>query len=223
MPTSVTDRIREESFELLRTIADAASNGDTQAVLTLTERLRAADALIERLTAISHDAERFLDHDVDRPLTPTRPAAATVVLAPSPGAASVPGRGHGPEIRAAFLRTAAAHGVCLEPIRGAIYMAPNGKRVGIAVATERQRNRWFLGLPEGGFESAALICQTSSGKRLDICIPPAFFAEHERRLSRSSGQVKFNVVRRDGRLLLTIPRSPPAGVDQFLDALANLT
>jgi hypothetical protein len=132
------------------------------------------------------------------------------------------GREHGVAIRGSFLERAGKMGLKLRPYRGAIYLSPKGKRIGIAVATEVNRDRWFLGLREGGFDAAVLVCARDAGSPIDVCLPTSFFEKFEKFLSRSGGQVKFNVARRDGRTILKLPGRTPEQVDRFVGAIASL-
>jgi hypothetical protein len=139
-----------------------------------------------------------------------------------PVAEKVPGRAHGVQIRSGFLERAAKVGLVFRHQRGAIYSTPSGRRVGIAVATERKPNRWFLGLGEDDFDAAVLLCAPDAGNVIDICLPQRFVAQHKRYFSRSGGQIKFNVARRGGHTVVKIPTQAAEQVDQFIEAVIGL-
>jgi hypothetical protein len=87
-------------------------------------------------------------------------------------------RENGREIREVFLKKLLQTGISLQQVKGeTIYRAKSGEKVGIAVATERQPDRWFLGLPEGGFDHAVLLCQREGGDVIEIRLPKGFFAK----------------------------------------------
>ncbi len=217
MPNSVLDRLQAQRAASLAAIATAANSGDAAKVLELTEQLRRADQLLLQHDSFIADVEALLDsstHQVSRPSQSPTSGNGTSIQAT--------GRGHGIEIRSGFLKKAMGKGLKLHPFQGAIYKTPRGVRVGIAVATERQPNRWFLGLGDGGFDAAVLLCQTKGGRTLDVCLPRAFVQSHRAHFSRSRGQEKFNVVRRDGHLHLTIPGVGHVPIDQHVGAIERL-
>ena len=118
------------------------------------------------------------------------------------------GRGIGKTIRMDFLQKASEKGIYLENIRGSIYQGPSGHKVGIAVATERKPDRWFLGLPLKRFDDAVLLCKPDSGDNIEICLSKNFFDEYGYKMSESSGQMKFNVERiPPARIKRPVPKS----------------
>lgn len=219
MNDDIIVRLKGRRTALLQEIGAAASTGDTSRLLSLTERLRITDQVVDRLESDVMDAELLLNDE-----EPMNKARSTVTSLPASvyTRERVAGRSYGAAIRSAFLLAAEKRGMKFSPLKGSIFTTAGGKRVGIAVATERQHNRWFLGLPEDAFSAAVLLCQTNNGRTLEICLPEAFFDRYGRQLSRSSGQVKFNVVNRDGRLFLTIPGISPVAIDQYEGAVIQL-
>jgi hypothetical protein len=202
---------------LLEDIKSKASSGDSPALLTLSEQLRRVDQLIASQVRWAADVERFLSGSVtDEHADKSRPSS----ILETPSLTRVSGRGHGVAIRKEFLEKAAKHGLQLLPFRGAIYKSESGTRIGVAVATERQPNRWFLGLTQDLFDSAALLCQATSGNTVAVCLPRAFVNTHQ--FSRAGGQVKFNVVLKEDRFFLTIPNLGTVSVDHFVEAISEL-
>jgi hypothetical protein len=126
------------------------------------------------------------------------------------------GRGTGKTTRMAFLEKAYENGIDLQNIRGSIYQTKSGRRIGIAVATERKANRWFLGLPQNGFEDAVLLCKPDSGETIEIILPKDFFNEYGGKMSKSSGQVKFNVARRGSSYVLLVPGTDGVSLSKYL-------
>jgi hypothetical protein len=211
-------RLQDRRAALLQGIGAAATSGDSKNLLRLTEQLRQVELLISRIDSLAAEAEAFLEV---RPGTP-KSEAPIRNLQLETTEPRIPGRGYGAEIRAAFVRSARERGLDLAPLRGAVFSTDGGQRVGIAVATERQRDRWFLGLPEDGFDAAVLLCQTNAGKVLEVCLPNRFFERFRSVLSKSGGQVKFNVVRRDGHLFVTLPGRSPFQVDDLVGDISQV-
>ena len=99
----------------------------------------------------------------------------------------------------------------------------NGSWVAIPFAQESRLGRWFIGLPEKDLREKGrvfivLLCQYTSGDTFDIVIPPNVVASLVDRLSKSKGQVKFNLRRIRDRYLLIIPRSEPLDVSSYLNS-----
>ena len=116
-------------------------------------------------------------------------------------------------------------GVPLEPVKGQVFRTGHGTRVGIAPASEsnKYRDRWFLGLPENGFDHAVLLCYGCNGKLTHFSLPKEFIDKHSQTLSRKNGQLKFNVRRRGEEFLLLVPRRGPVSIEAYRDNFAGLT
>jgi len=213
MPSSIRKELDAHQASLLAKISAAAKAGDPRTTLSLTGELQRTTALIARMDDLGSEAVSLLGRGLPLRDTPVPSVSAR---------ASVPGRGHGVQVRAAFLDRSTKAGIPLRPYRGAIFQSPKGLRIGVAVATERKPNRWFLGLGEGQFDAAVLLCVPDSGKVIDVCLPASFFAQFGRYLSRSGDQVKFNVARRDAHVVLKIPSKSAERVDGFVGAIARL-
>ncbi len=116
-------------------------------------------------------------------------------------------------------------GVPLEPVKGQVFRTERGTRVGIAPASEsnKYRDRWFLGLPENGFDHAVLLCYGCNGKLTHFLLPKEFIDKHSQTLSRKNGQLKFNVRRRGEEFLLLVPRRGSVSIEAYRDNFAGLT
>lgn len=197
--------LQNEKGKILSAISKAASEGETDTVLAESEKLQKIENLISRHKQITSELEGL------RSGTPQniQPKTQRIVLTPvskSRSVQTVTSRELGEQIRGEFLRKREAEGIHLQLIKGkTIFRTRSGKRVGLAVATERQPNRWFLGLPSGGFDHAVLLCQRDNGEVIDIPLPDKFFEKYGREMSESKGQLKFNVVNRGSGLLVQVP------------------
>ena len=211
------EQLIREKDSLLRKIAESAQRGQSQEVLAAGEKLHKIERMIERYEQLLNDISNLDATDLTS--LPTRNIS---VNAPHPyNPKVVPGRGIGKKIRMDFLQKIGKAGLLLEQMRGSVYGTQSGRKVGVAVATERKTDRWFLGLPIG-IDQAVLLCQRESGDVATICLPKDFFAEYGDKMSKSGGQMKFNVMRRGSGYSLLIPGTDGVNVSRFVDNYSQL-
>ena len=197
--------LQNERNKILSAISRAASEGKTDLVLAESEKLEKIKNLISRHSQIISELEGLRSGNPQIPQQKTRRVIAKPVDE-SRSKQMLTSRELGEKIRNEFLSKREAEGIHLQLIKGkTIFRTRSGKRVGLAVATERQPNRWFLGLPAGGFDHAVLLCQRESGEVIDIPLPEKFFEKYGNEMSESKGQLKFNVVNRRSGLLVQVP------------------
>jgi len=217
------NQLINEKAKLLKLIADSAQRGNSQEVLGSGERLKKIESLIERHEKLLRDISD-LDTEVPRthPLQNSR-VGSRLVRSKALGRLDVAsGRGIGRTIRMDFLKKISEEGIHLEHIRGSVYETKSGDKVGIAVATERNPDRWFLGLPLEGFDHAVLLCKRDTGDTVEICLPKNFFDEYGERMSQSGGQIKFNVARRGGGYAILVPGTDGVSVSNLLGDYSHL-
>lgn len=199
--------LRREKMELLEKISTAAREGKSEAVLSASEKLRKVEMLINRCEQLEveiADLQRAggLQMNTEKIVETGMKPVSTII--PRPSLKTV--RENGREIREAFLERLSRVGISLKLVKGeTIFRTKSGEKVGIAVATERQPDRWFLGLPEGGFDHAVLLCQRESSDVIEIRLPKGFFAKYGSALSESKGQVKFNISRKGNVYAVKVP------------------
>lgn len=197
--------LQNEKNKILSAISKAASEGKTDLVLAESEKLKKITNLISRHSQIISELEGLRSGNPQIPRQKTRRIVPGSVDE-SRSSQMVSSRELGEHIRHEFLSKREAEGIQLQLIKGkTIFRTSSGMRVGLAVATERQPNRWFLGLPAGGFDHAVLLCQRESGEVIDIPLPEKFFVQYGNDMSQSKGQLKFNVVNRGSGLLVQVP------------------
>lgn len=195
--------LQNEKNSILSVISKAANEGKTDLVLAESGKLEKIKNLISRHSQIISELEGLRSGNPQIPQQKTR-RIVTGPVDESRSSQMVSSRELGETIRHEFLSKREAEGIQLQLIKGkTIFRTKSGKRVGLAVATERQPNRWFLGLPDGGFDHAVLLCQRENGEVIDIPLPEKFFEQYK--MSQSKGQLKFNVVNRGSGLLVQIP------------------
>ncbi|MBI5017163.1 MAG: hypothetical protein HZB55_16975 [Deltaproteobacteria bacterium] len=199
----ITTMLSTAKTEALREIGRAAAEGRTADILSGGKRLEEIEELARRAAELEAQVTNVLSaKEFVPPATSGRSGQTTPHALEYVGA---PGRDGGERARVALVAKLAAAGVAFQRVRGAIYKTPSGALVGIAYATERQSDRWFLGLTEGRFDHALLLCEEEPGRVHALVLPRGFFEEHGKSLSRSKGGLKFNVVRSGPSFFVTVP------------------
>ena len=77
-------------------------------------------------------------------------------------------------------------------------------------------NKWFLGMADEPTDVAVLLCRSRSGKVYDLVLPVPALGRRWALLSRSGGQVKFNVRKDVTVFLLLVPGNQALDVTQYL-------
>ncbi len=119
--------------------------------------------------------------------------------------------------RREFVDSVKEAGINLIHQRGALYVTDHDGLVGIAYASERQPNRWFLGLPDNDYAALVLICETDRSDLLNFILPSDFFHKYRDSFSFVKGQIKFNIVCRGNDYTMIIPNSGNIRINQFLN------
>jgi hypothetical protein len=111
----------------------------------------------------------------------------------------------------------------LTRIRGAYYESPSGLRVGIAYAHEKEQNgKWFLGLDDGAFEHAVLLCESKNGDMVHLSLPREFVGKCGPLLAKVNKQRKFNVASYAGEYFLLVPGQGRVSLSPYLDNYKGL-
>lgn len=217
----IENQLVNAKTEVLKKIAESAQRGKSEEVRAAAEKLDKIDSLMEKYQGLLRDIAELETHD-----SKAKPVQKAVAYAASSkwsteeqdlgGAGDESGKGAGRAIRMVFLTKAERLGVHLAYVKGIIYATPTGHRVGIAAATERNADRWFLGLPSEGFDDAVLLCRPKTGDIVDIVLPKSFFDEHGRRMGRSGSQMKINVTRRGRDCVVLVPGTGGVNVTKFI-------
>jgi|GEM_PF-958478 len=201
--------LQKEKNRILSIISMAASEGKTELVLAESGKLEKVELLLGRHKQIILELEELKSGKAlsQAPIKAINQRASKINnVCHSTRLAS--SRELGAKIRNEFLKKLERKGFNLQLIKGkTIYRTKSGKRVGIAVATERQPNRWFLGLPIGGFDHAVLLCQRENKEIIEVLLPEKFFMKYGQAMSQSKGQLKFNIVHRGNGLLVQVPNT----------------
>lgn len=204
-------------------IDNATRQHDAEKVLTATERLRRLKAIAERYQIMQRELQVLAggtDHGRNvgpGPNTPTKPPADP----PYRDVASAKARGE--KARTEWVEARLREGYNVKPIRGSIYRNATGDSVGIAYGMENSRrsDHWFLGLPEGSFQNAALLCDANGKGLFTLGLPQEFLDTHG--LRKCGGpQVKFNVTQRGAQLYLRVQEKGLVDVSVFKDQYAKV-
>ena len=211
------DDLQKEKNIILSNISNYARKKETDSVLLESKKLEKIELLIKRHDQIVLELEELRGNNSIPVITSsfvkkqslgkdTMSSSSTLALA----------RELGKKLRKVFLSKLEGEGIHLQLIKGTtIYRTQSGKRVGIASATERQPRRWFLGLPVDSFDHAVLLCQGKKGDLVEVSLPEKFFMKYGNSMSQSKGQVKFNIVQRDGEFLVLVPHTDGVNATPF--------
>lgn len=211
------NQLMHEKAKLLKQISDSAQRSNSQGVLDSAEKLKKIESLIARHQKLLQDISDLGSEDRrTQALQKARVESRLVGGRDSRRSDVASGKRMGRAMRMEFLEKASERGIHLEHIRGSIYETKSGHKVGIAVATERNPDRWFLGLPFKGFDHAVLLCKPDTGDTVEISLPKNFFDEYGDEMSQSGGQMKFNVARRGSGYVLLVPGTDGVSVSKFL-------
>jgi hypothetical protein len=208
------DTLSQEKVELLEQIAKAAKDGRSDIVLSASEKLGKVEMLINRYKQLVNDIESLQGKAGGSGAIETAKVIQEQPMIVRTDIKSA--RENGREIREAFIKKLTGIGIELQQAKGeTIYKTRSGEKVGIAVATERQPDRWFLGLPVGGFDHAVLLCKREGGEVIEIRLPKGFFSKYIRDMSQSKGQLKFNVSRRGNAFVVQVPNTDGVNPSTF--------
>ena len=198
--------------KVLHEIKLAVESKDSRRIMAETARLSEIEALIERQEALNRQVDALSSGETTAPpsllLSKQDDNLTTHVRSP---------REAGVVRRVEFVKACAAKGIRLTPRKGALYENSLHEAVGIAFATERRDDKWFLGLPPQGLTHAVLICEPQVGEVFSICLPSRFLQKYKSSLGESKGQIKFNVRRRGGHHFLIVPNLDPVQIDEYVD------
>lgn len=202
-------KIRTDALEAIQL---AASAENVQRVLSETTRLTRVEELIKQQEVLDQQVQDLQSKDsspiMPRPKMPT--VSSDVITGLSP-------RAQGTKRRTEFVNSCSNLGIELTHIKGALFKNEKLEQVGIASASERKENGWFLGLPSDLFEHAVLLCENRLGKVIAVCLSKPFLQQYGKRLSVSKNQTKFNVARRHDQYFLSVPGVGAVPINDYID------
>jgi hypothetical protein len=115
--------------------------------------------------------------------------------------------------------------VNLKSRTGRLYETPNDNIVGIGYASERTKDRWWIGLPKrDNYSSIALIVESRLGEYYTFVFPENFIRQYQDNFSLGSYGEEFNfdVKRVGGSYFLAIRNHSDIPIEDFRDNFQNL-
>jgi hypothetical protein len=199
-------------------IDQANRKHDAGKLLNATERLRRLSTLQQQHQRMRQELQVLSGDMESRPIMEpiTRQATDFKEHAPLRDVASAKARGE--QIRTEWVEARLKEGHSLKPLRGTLYRNSAGDSVGIAYGMENTRRvgHWFLGLPEGSFQNAILLCDSAQKGMFSVCLPRNLLDSHHLRTT-TGPQVKFNVDQRGGRTYLRVQKTGLVEVTSFIN------
>lgn len=210
--------LKAKKKQQLDMISEYAKKGDADNVIKSSEILERVNSLISRFETLNKEISelQITDH-VQRQDPEFKNELKEKKITRKSRSAKYSARARGKNIREEFIKKIEKDGIMLQELSATIFKNSSGKRIGIAVATERIADRWFLGLSKGAFDHAVLLCQREEADVIEICLPDSFFKQYENHLSMSGGQIKFNVVRRGTGYYLRIPGTDGVKMSDYMN------
>ena len=115
------------------------------------------------------------------------------------------------------------YGEELFQIKGVKYRSSKYNLIGIASASERSPNRWFLGLPPDEYEIIIFICEKRSGRMFQFILEHNFVSKYLPYFYRGSdGQIKFNLTKKGENFYIQMKESNQQKISHMLDKFENL-
>lgn len=130
----------------------------------------------------------------------------------------------GKDERKIFIQEAFKRKKILSEEKGPLCRDKSDGLVGIAYASERNRNRWFLGLPKKEYSSIVFICKNNLLKIIYFILPCTFCERYQNDfdIDEKEIQYKFNIaLKKDGRYILTMS-SKTLAINDYIDRFDNI-
>lgn len=208
--------------EILERVKGAAQKGDIESIAFLGKAAEQCESLINEVKDFENRIGKFSDSifstpglkekQKNRKLTERIDSnIATYRLSP---------KREGANMRNGWVEKIKSKGVKLNG-HGKRFQTESGKDVGVASANELDRsqqllNKWFLGLKDERMDIVVLLCRDLEKKVHDIVLPVSEIGSAWEALSRSGGQVKFNVRRQGGEFKILIPGKGPLEITKYI-------
>jgi hypothetical protein len=207
------EAIRKEIFKRIESAAKDANREDVTKYTVLIQEVDEQLRKIEEVERVTDSFDQKLKHGFE----PVR----VIRFRTESENTAVPASVAGAEARSQFLRELELQGIKLIK-RDGNYTNGAGKLIGIAYASERQPDKWFLGLPDQDYHGFVLLCRRDNGSLLEFVFPRSFFSEYRDRFSNVKGQLKFNVLHRGDTYRLLIPHQKGVTIDRYLSNFKSL-
>lgn len=213
---NLKNRLENLKVKILAKIGEAAKKGVTEEITEGARIIEEIERLIKKCEEISYNVDT-LEKRVDSPNNMNKISTTQMddILISEKSEYLSPKK-KGKAYRDRLIYELEARGISLFHVEGTTYKTKKGGLVGIAYASERISNRWFLGLPSNDYSSVILICESKKGNFLNFILPEDFLRKNIKKLSRDDyGQIKFNIFLKGGHYYLRIPNEENVNIDNF--------
>ena len=205
----IQTRIAKLKDEKMSQIQDAAKCGDTSTVVSISRTVETIEKLQKKLDEILI-ALATLER------VGNKQESSLIDL-------GISYKGKGRIRRAEFVEALKGRGVEATQIKGVLWEIGENKVVGIAYASERSHNKWFLGLPRKDYHAVILLCEDEYGSVINFIFPEEFYQTYEHDFSEDqNGQLKFNITLSNGGYKMKIPRKEDVYINAYIDSFGNL-
>lgn len=191
----------------LKKIEEAAQKGDTLTLFANTKTVEEVERIKKNLDKLINSIDQLEKNIVTNPTSTTE--KKTEINPTSQ-------REKGELQRIQLIQDLRTSGIILIQQKGSTYKTINQSLVGIAYASERRPNRWFLGLPQKVYYAIILLCEEKNGNLLKFVLPRNIYNGIEKHLSIVNGQLKFNVFENNNEYYMTIPNANHLILNSFL-------
>jgi len=205
---------------IIENVKTAAQKGDIKTISQWSRAAEQCESLIEEVTNLNSRIQEFRTSLCsERSKGNIASLSTSIVNDNNVSKPRLSVKQEGAKIRSSWVQNIASKGIRLKG-HGKSYYTEYGKLVGVAAANELNQpqliSEWFLGLKDEQTDVVVLLCRDLEKKVHDIIIPVAELGEAWEKLSRSKGQMKFHVRRRDGEFLLLVPGNNPIIVSRYI-------
>lgn len=214
---NIEEKLTKLKAETLKKIEQAAQNHDTSAILNEMANLQETVRLIEKV-ADTKNSIMVLEKNVSIPNASNLSKESELASSKFSGSGEgVSAKFLGKKRRTDFLSEAKNRGINLAPVKGVRYQKGDNV-IGIASASERNADHWFLGLPPDEYDGVVLLCEMSNGTCLRFIVGEGVYKKVSRLLTKDkNGQLKFNVSKKSQQYFLQIPGREPISIAECVD------
>ncbi|MFP4548744.1 MAG: hypothetical protein ACLFQM_11490 [Fidelibacterota bacterium] len=122
-----------------------------------------------------------------------------------------------------FVKRAKEEGVTLYHKKSVKYFSQKNDLIGIATATERASNRWFLGLPKDDYDCIVLICEDKKEITTTFILPRIFTSKYNDMFSYDKkNQIKLNIIKSNNQFYISMPEVENIEITKWIDDFSNL-
>ena len=226
----LTSQLTSLKKKAMKKIGEAAEEHDTSRIRILSEL---ADKVEEDMTHLAAIEERVNSYEKELARSthlPSSPSKLKELLKDitenikTVGSSRSQRKKMGQDARNRFVELGPKVGFRLIPLGGKTYRTASGKKVGITFANELEGkpDRWWLGIKDDHYDVVVLLCNQESGKMLHFALPYEYIEKIWPSLSRSAGEVKFNVIREGETYSLLVPPQRRESISMFLSKYGPL-